>query len=128
MIVILLYSFLLLAGMIVSQVFDLTATKNILSLITTICLAYIMIEVGLEFTLDKKNLKSYAWDFAVAMTAAMFPWIFCAIYFLTFFEIGYKQAFFVGLFAAPSSAGILFAMLTAAGLGASWLFQKARVL
>ena len=128
MIVILLYSFLLLAGMIVSQVFDLTATKNILSLITTICLAYIMIEVGLEFTLDKKNLKSYAWDFAVAMTAAMFPWIFCAIYFLTFFEIGYKQAFLVGLFAAPTSAGILFAMLTAAGLGASWLFQKARVL
>jgi hypothetical protein len=31
-------------------------------------------------------------------------------------------------FAAPTSAGVLFAMLAAAGLGATWLFSKARVL
>jgi hypothetical protein len=32
------------------------------------------------------------------------------------------------MFSAPTSAGILFSMLAAAGLGATWLFQKARVL
>jgi Na+:H+ antiporter len=38
------------------------------------------------------------------------------------------EAFLAGLFAAPTSAGVLFAMLAAAGLSATWLFVKARVL
>ena len=33
-----------------------------------------------------------------------------------------------GRFAAPTSAGVLFSMLAAAGLGATWLFRKARIL
>ncbi len=34
----------------------------------------------------------------------------------------------VGVFAAPTSAGVLFAMLAAAGLGTTWVFRKAQVL
>merc|ERR1719258_836820 len=37
-------------------------------------------------------------------------------------------ALFAARFAAPTSAGILFTMLTAAGLSDTWLFRKARVL
>jgi len=39
-----------------------------------------------------------------------------------------REALLVGRFAAPTSAGILFAMLSAAGLGMAWLFNKARIL
>jgi Kef-type K+ transport system membrane component KefB len=38
------------------------------------------------------------------------------------------ESLLVGRFAAPTSAGILFAMLAAAGLSATWVFRKARVL
>ncbi len=40
----------------------------------------------------------------------------------------WKPAVLAGLSSAPTSAGVLFAMLSAAGLGATWVFQKARVL
>lgn len=93
-----------------------------------ICLAYIMIEVGLEFTIDKKNLKSYGKDYLIAATAAAFPWIFCAAYMVWLFGSDWKEALMVGRFAAPTSAGILFTMLAAAGLASTWLFKKARIL
>jgi hypothetical protein len=38
------------------------------------------------------------------------------------------EALLAGRFAAPTSAGVLFAMLAAAGLSATWLFGKARIL
>lgn len=128
MIKIFLYSALLIAGMAVSQIFDLTLLQPYLGLITMGCLSYIMIEVGLEFVIDKNNLPSYLFDYLVAMTAAAFPWIFCALYF--YFVIGsdIKEALLVGRFAAPTSAGVLFAMLAAVGLGTTWLFKKARIL
>jgi Kef-type K+ transport system membrane component KefB len=128
MLLILLYSGLLITGMIISQVVDLAAIGFLVSAVTMICLAYIMIEVGLEFTLDKKRLRSYGWDCIVAATAAALPWIFCAIYFKAFFQTPWKEALLIGRFAAPTSAGVLFAMLAAAGLGTTWLFRKAQVL
>lgn len=36
--------------------------------------------------------------------------------------------FLVGIFSAPTSAGVLFSMLNAAGLSKTWVFQKARIL
>src|SRR5436190_10439122 len=128
MLLVLLYSFLLIIGIIVSQSLELTPIRTPLALLTTLCLAYIMIEVGLEFNLDKKRLKPFLFDFGVATTAAVLPWIFCAAYFMGVFHLGWKESALLGLSAAPTSAGILFAMLSAAGLGTTWLFQKARVL
>jgi Kef-type K+ transport system membrane component KefB len=125
---VLLYSVLLIGGMATSQFFNLDAIRPFLMTVTMSCLAYIMVEVGLEFTVDKKRLGSYGWDYVVAMTAAAFPWIFCAIYFMAFFQTPWKEAFLVGRFAAPTSAGVLFAMLAAAGLGTTWLFRKVRIL
>ena len=92
------------------------------------CLAYIMIEVGLEFTINKKKLKNYGVDYFVSATAATLPWIFCSLYFLFVFKTDWKEALLVGCFAAPTSAGVLFAMLAAAGLGVTWVFKKAQVL
>lgn len=125
---ILLYSGLLISGMGLSQLVDLSGARSALATVTMVCLAYIMVEVGLEFTLDKRRLKSYGWDYVVAMTAAAFPWIFCALYFILIFQTGWKEALLIGRFAAPTSAGVLFAMLAAAGLGTTWLFRKAQVL
>ena len=40
----------------------------------------------------------------------------------------WKETLLAGRFAAPTSAGVLFSMLAAAGLGAMWMFRKLRVL
>ena len=42
--------------------------------------------------------------------------------------LDWKEALVAARFAAPTSAGILFAMLKASGLKETWLFRKARVL
>lgn len=123
-----LYSLLLLSGIVCSQILSLDPFRAQLHLITMICLAYIMIEVGLEFTIDKKNLKGYGTDYLIAATAAAFPWIFCAVYFIAVFGNDWKEALLIGRFAAPTSAGVLFTLLAAAGLGTTWLFKKARIL
>lgn len=123
-----LYSFLLIAGMAVSQFLDLSDWRSALTGLTMACLSYIMIEVGLEFTIDKKRLGTYGKDYLVAATAAAFPWIFCAIYFVFVFSISWKESLLIARFAAPTSAGVLFAMLAAAGLGTTWLFRKVRIL
>lgn len=128
MFLIIFYSFLLLGGIVVSQVVALDAVQDILTTLTMIFLAYIMVEVGLEFTIKKHELKSYGWDYLVAATAAAFPWIFCAGYFIFFFKMAWPEALLMGRFAAPTSAGVLFTMLAAAGLGTTWLFKKARIL
>jgi len=93
-----------------------------------IFLAYIMIEVGMEFDLDKSRLSTYTVDYGIAMGAAALPWLCAAIYFWWFFGLGLKEALLVGRFASPTSAGILFTMLAAAGLAATWVYKKARVL
>lgn len=99
-------------------------------------LAFIMIHVGFEFHIDKTRVRSYGWDYFVAFTAASFPWVFVTGYFVFVmlppefwgsFD-AWKETLLAGRFAAPTSAGVLFSMLAAAGLGATWLFRKARIL
>jgi len=136
------YSSLLVVGLALSQVLpallgpahDLLA--NAVRVLTMIGLAFIMIHVGFEFHLDKSNLKSYGWDYFIAFTAATFPWIFVTGYFV-FVMLppetwsngqAWIETLLAGRFAAPTSAGVLFSMLVAAGLGATWLFRKARIL
>lgn len=123
-----LYSLFLLFGIALSQSIDLASFSFPLKMVSMVLLGYIMIEVGLEFSIDKKNLKGYGKDYLVAMTAAAFPWIFCALYFFWYFDISLSDAAIIGRFAAPTSAGVLFSMLAAAGLAATWLFKKARIL
>lgn len=115
-------------GIIISQVFDIDPVRHALNFATIVILGYIMIEVGLEFTIDKANLKNYGKDYLIAMTAATFPWIFCSLYFWSLFDIKLSDAAIIGRFAAPTSAGVLFTMLAAAGLATSWVFKKARIL
>lgn len=123
-----LFSSLLLLGLAVSQMVDLSPYMTILTNITLICLAYIMIDVGLEFQIDKGKWAEFSKDYLIAATAAAFPWIFCAFYFIYFLDTPLKEAWLVSRFAAPTSAGILFAMLVAAGLGTTWVFKKVQVL
>jgi Kef-type K+ transport system membrane component KefB len=62
------------------------------------------------------------------MAAAAVPWLTAAAYFWWFFHVGLAESLLIGRFAAPTSAGILFTMLAAAGLAATWTYKKARVL
>lgn len=136
------YSGLLILGLALSQSLPLVvpgawaAARAPIKLATMFCLAFIMIRVGFEFTVDKLNVRRYVWDYVVAATAAGLPWLFCAAYFIWAMSPAeawssweaWKQALLIGRFSAPTSAGILFSMLAAAGLTATWVFKKARVL
>lgn len=100
-----------------------------------VCLAYIMINVGREFELDKKRWKNYVKDSAIAMLAAATPWIIIAFYFMFLLPSSewsnwnaWKENLLLSCFAAPTSAGILFTMLAAAGLKNVWVYQKTQVL
>ena len=141
---VLLFSLLLVGGLILSQFIDrspsaptaLVVLDGALRLLTMIALAFIMIHVGYEFEIDKKRPKQYVWDYVVAGTAAAFPWIFVTLYFV--FVLAppglwshldlWRENLLAGRFAAPTSAGVLFSMLAAAGLAATWVFRKARIL
>jgi len=96
------------------------------------CVSYIMIHVGFHFDIDKSDLKKYGTEYLVAMTAAGFPWVFCAIYFMAALgsahNLPWQEALIAARFAAPTSAGILFTMLEASGMKETWLFKKARIL
>ena len=73
----------------------------------------------------------------VAFTAASFPWILVSLYFVFVLlpadlwgSLAAWQETPVGrdVLLHPTSAGVLFSMLAAAGLGTTWLFRKARIL
>ncbi|MEA2735502.1 MAG: hypothetical protein QOE14_1953 [Humisphaera sp.] len=135
---VLFYSILLVLGLIGSQMMSGAppAVHRTIGLVTMFALSFIMIHVGYEFEIDKTRPRHYAWDYFVAASAATLPWLFCTLYFVyalsprdAWAAIETWQASLLeGLFAAPTSAGVLFSMLAAAGLGATWLFKKARVL
>lgn len=139
---VLLFSVLLVVGMIGSQLTPALlgnayeGAAHGIRLLTMIALAFIMIQVGYEFDIDKSRLREYGWDYIVAMTAAAFPWLLVCGYFLLVLLpgeawrswAGWKESLLASRFAAPTSAGVLFSMLAAAGLGGTWLFRKARVL
>lgn len=141
---VLIYSLLLVLGLIGSQFLDRSDTAGLemkvfdtaVTLLTMAALSFIMIHVGYEFEIDKSRPRQYVWDYVVAGTAAAFPWVFCALYFIYVMappELWnhpdlWKEALLEARFASPTSAGVLFSMLAAAGLAATWVFQKARVL
>jgi Kef-type K+ transport system membrane component KefB len=125
---VLLYSLLLIFGLISSQLLG-GFGEEWIKLGTMFCLSFIMIHVGYEFEIDKSNPKQYAFDYLVAGTAATFPWLFCAGYFIWVLDINsWTEALLLARFSSPTSAGVLFSMLAAAGLSATWVFRKARVL
>lgn len=139
---VLLYSMLLMLGLAGSQVLPALLGQtyadweDAVRILTMVGLSFIMIRVGYEFDIDKTNLRQYGWDYVVAFTAASFPWLFVTLYFVFVLlpadvwtqRDAWQEALLAGRFAAPTSAGVLFAMLAAAGLGATWLFRKARIL
>jgi hypothetical protein len=139
---VLLFSTLLLLGLLASQwlpgvLGSVYATiGDVIRILTMAGLSFIMIRVGYEFDIDKSSLKQYGWDYAVAFTAASFPWVFVTLYFVFVLLppdvwsslAAWQETLLAGRFAAPTSAGVLFSMLAAAGLGATWLFRKARIL
>jgi Kef-type K+ transport system membrane component KefB len=139
---VILYSFLLFVGLGLSQALPSLlgdahdAIAIAIRVLTLTGLAFIMIHVGFEFHIDKSRLGSYGWDYVVAFTAASFPWIFVTGYFVFVMLpsdawgdfAAWKETLLAGRFAAPTSAGVLFSMLAAAGLGSTWVFRKARTL
>ncbi len=138
------FSVLLVIGLILSQILPpflgagFPAFKLISSSLLYISLAFIMINVGREFELNKKHWRSYTLDYGVAMGAAAFPWILVGLYYL--FAVAppemrvwqngdaWKETFMLSRYAAPTSAGILFTMLAAAGLRHTWVYKKVQVL
>lgn len=132
------YSLLLIAGLITSQFLGTApaALHKAIALGAMVALSFIMIHVGYEFEIDKSRPRQYVWDYVVAGTAAALPWIFCALYFV--FVMGphelwmhgdtWRESLLLSRFASPTSAGVLFSMLAVAGLAATWMFRKARVL
>lgn len=139
---VLLLTSILVAGLIASQavpllVGELPPTLLFLrQFLTMALLAHIMIQVGREFDIDLENKRQYAVDYAVAATAAGLPWLFVTGYFLMFLmpetsstgREPWTEALLAARFAAPTSAGVLFSMLAAAGLAGTWVYRKTRIL
>ncbi len=101
-----------------------------------ICLAFIMINVGREFDVNKSEWRSYSADYFIAMTTAALPWLLIALYFVFVLlpsslwtdSSAWKESLLLSRFAAPTSAGILFTMLAAMNLSKSWIYKKIQVL
>lgn len=133
---------LLMVGLLLSQVLptvmgeSYATLSEVVNILLGTCLAFIMINVGREFELDKSNVGSYIKDYCVAMLAAAAPWILIAIYYVLFLlpsdlwssGDAWKETLLLSRFAAPTSAGILFSMLAAIGLQRSWIYRKIQVL
>jgi Kef-type K+ transport system membrane component KefB len=132
---VLLYSVLLAAGLVGSQLLA-ARGKMAINLLTMFCLSFIVIRIGYGFELTKDKPQKYGWDYVVGTTTSLFPWLFCGLYFVFAMAPAelwrsrdlWWEGVLLGRFAAPTSVGLLFSMLTAAGLAGTWLYKKARVL
>lgn len=136
------FSLMLMVGLVLSQMLPAQLGEYYalfnegIGILLGICLAFIMINVGREFEIDKGSIKGYAKDYFVAMFAAAMPWLLIALYYIfvllpTFMWSDgdvWKETLLLSRFAAPTSAGILFAMLAALNLQKSWIYQKIQVL
>ncbi len=136
------FSLMLMVGLVLSQILPMfmgdsyAELKHMVEVALGICLAFIMINVGREFEIDKSNVRMYVKDYLVAMLAAALPWIFIAAYYIfalmpqEWWGVGdtWKETLLLSRFAAPTSAGILFSMLAAMQLQKSWIYQKAQTL
>lgn len=139
---IVLLSTFLLSGLFLSQTLPGTLgqeaygpMKHWLDLLMFTCLSFIMINVGREFEIDKTKWRSYVSDYFIAMATAALPWIFVSVYYMFLLPSdlmgswdAWKENLVIGRFAAPTSAGILFTMLAAAGLRKVWIYKKTQVL
>ena len=82
------FSAMLMLGLVLSQLLpsalgaNYEVTRHGIEILLGVCLAFIMINVGREFEVDKLNLKSYAQDYLVAMLAAAIPWLLIAMYYI----------------------------------------------
>lgn len=131
-----LFSIFLLCGLFLSQILPSTlggaygSFYSVCKWLMFICLAFIMINVGREFELDKTKWKSYTTDYFIAMATAAVPWLLIAFYYIFFLDTGlsWENNLLISRFAAPTSAGILFTMLAAAGLKREWIYKKTQVL
>jgi len=137
-----LFSALLLAGLVGSQLLpawlgpDYATLAEAVRFLTMFGLAFIMIHVGYEFELDQTQVRTLGKDYGVAMTTAAFPWIIASVYFMYLLlpaaEWGnwetWQELILAGRFSAPTATGILFSMMAAAGLSATWTFRKTRIL
>ena len=136
------FSAMLMLGLLFSQLMpgalgaNYEGARHGIEILLGVCLAFIMINVGREFEVDKSNIKSYAKDYLVAMLAAAMPWLLIAIYYIFVLMPSewwgnasvWKESLLLSRFAAPTSAGILFTMLAAIGLQKSWIYRKIQVL
>lgn len=136
------FSIFLMLGLVVSQLLPgvlgetYGSVKTAADILLYVCLAYIMINVGREFELDKSRWKSYTLDYFVAMATAAMPWLLITLYYMfvllppSLWESGeaWKENLLLSRFAAPTSAGILFTMLAALKLKSSWIYKKIQVL
>ena len=128
-----LFSVFLLCGLVLSQVLpgmmgdSYSFFEKIFKNLMFICLAFIMINVGREFELDKKQWRSYTADYFIAMATAAVPWLLVAFYYIYLLphnDLSWDKSLLISRFAAPTSAGILFTMLAAAGLKKEWIYKK----
>ena len=136
------FSAMLMLGLLFSQLMpgalgaNYESARHGIEILLGTCLAFIMINVGREFEVDKSNLKSYGKDYLVAMLAAAMPWLLIAMYYIFVLMpselwsngMVWRESLLLSRFAAPTSAGILFTMLAAIGLQKSWIYKKIQVL
>ncbi len=136
------FSAMLMLGLVLSQLLpgalgaNYEHAREAIEILLGVCLAFIMVNVGREFEVDKSNIRVYVKDYLVAMLAAALPWILIAAYYIfvlmpvDWHASGavWKETLLLSRFAAPTSAGILFAMLAAIGLQSSWIYKKIQVL
>ncbi|MBN1953007.1 MAG: sodium:proton antiporter [Bacteroidales bacterium] len=135
-----LLSILLVAGLGLSQILpfiipDYGELHHVIKIATMISLAFIMIHVGYEFEIRKEKLREYGYDYLIAFTSATLPWIFISLYFVFVLTPAgsrdgqtWVESILAARFSAPTSAGVLFSMLAAAGLAGTWMFKKTRIL
>ena len=138
---IVLFSICLVTGLVISQLLpEILGSiypdfRMVAGLMLSVALSFIMINVGREFELNKKQWRTYSMDYYVAMMTAALPWLFVAFYYMLLMPEGmfgnwdaWKDNLLLSRFAAPTSAGILFAMLAAVGLKSSWIYKKIQTL
>lgn len=136
------FSLFLILGLVVSQVLPqvlgetFATVKYGTNTLLYVCLAFIMINVGREFEIEKSQWKSYAQDYFIAMATAAMPWLLIAMYYMFVLLpssywgdwTAWKENLLLSRFAAPTSAGILFTMLAALKLKSTWMYRKIQVL
>lgn len=136
------FSLFLILGLVVSQVLPqvlgetFATVKYGTNTLLYVCLAFIMINVGREFEIEKSQWKSYAQDYFIAMATAAMPWLLIALYYMFVLLpssywgdwTAWKENLLLSRFAAPTSAGILFTMLAALKLKSTWMYRKIQVL